>query len=800
MAMANKTKNKEADTMIENISYAGLSKGQKLCREKEEGNREYKFKLTGLTDEQRNHRITQLNWRLNEGNDSAVYLIGVEDNGNQLGISDEELKESLRNLKYMADQVGCEMIVKQLFAGEQGVTAEIHMRRKTRLTVDTCQLNIATAGDLEAGKSTLIGVLCTGKLDNGKGLARTQVFRHNHEIETGRTSCISHHLLHFDDNGQVLNSESSTGCLGKGARLRALSDLELADESCRAVAMIDLAGHSKYLKTTLNGLVGRKLDYCMACIALINPPQQVPYQLDSMTIEHINISLYMDVPIFFAITKVDLLIPPAVRGAPAPPSPAINKDHPRVRDIITAISNFFVEEAALSNSQYDYSCVVVESHTQLVDVLMRMADTRRFGPLAADNADGKLERVIPIFLVSSVTGFGLDLLRSCLFQLPSSSSNKPQRKIMTTADSVVDTLEAGMQKDVLVRLLGTIARIDESSEEESTPEIVESTPKPRARQPSSRPSAKHCTTWSPPAVVDEPKGKASNSPELPPRVPSEASRLSPKTSLADMSTSPENKDRDSELNGLYHNKILIALVQRGELQCGQTLIFGPTSSLGSFETVKVASIRLNNVPIRFAAAGQTVTITLHPSHRRNLSLAGNEDVSVSEQEVLSPPTRAVSLDSVESSQVLGVAFGRKKGSTKSLLSCKSHNDSGSNSSGSLSFLPTTSSGVRRISVKGLVLLSAVKANAYSMFEAEVRILSSSTRKTTINVNYEPVVHVGCVNQSAKLISFVKILPQHEQEQLQRSSPICTEAEGCRCSNRRRQGNLQVQVSLFPGVS
>ena len=28
------------------------------------------------------------------------------------------------------------------------MTAEIHMRRKTRLTVDTCQLNIATAGDL----------------------------------------------------------------------------------------------------------------------------------------------------------------------------------------------------------------------------------------------------------------------------------------------------------------------------------------------------------------------------------------------------------------------------------------------------------------------------------------------------------------------------------------------------------------------------------------------------------------------------------------------------------------------------
>ena len=47
---------------MENIPYSYLTKGPKLCREKEEGNREYKFKLTGLTDEQRNHRITQVNY------------------------------------------------------------------------------------------------------------------------------------------------------------------------------------------------------------------------------------------------------------------------------------------------------------------------------------------------------------------------------------------------------------------------------------------------------------------------------------------------------------------------------------------------------------------------------------------------------------------------------------------------------------------------------------------------------------------------------------------------------------------
>ncbi len=37
------------------------------------------------------------------------------------------------------------------------------------------QVYVALAGDFECGKSTLIGVLSTGKLDNGHGLARMQV-------------------------------------------------------------------------------------------------------------------------------------------------------------------------------------------------------------------------------------------------------------------------------------------------------------------------------------------------------------------------------------------------------------------------------------------------------------------------------------------------------------------------------------------------------------------------------------------------------------------------------------------------
>lgn len=37
-------------------------------------------------------------------------------------------------------------------------------------------------------------MLISNKLDNGKGLARTTVFRHKHEILCGKTSTISHQV------------------------------------------------------------------------------------------------------------------------------------------------------------------------------------------------------------------------------------------------------------------------------------------------------------------------------------------------------------------------------------------------------------------------------------------------------------------------------------------------------------------------------------------------------------------------------------------------------------------------------
>jgi GTPase len=54
---------------------------------------------------------------------------------------------------------------------------------------------VCVVGNVDSGKSTLLGTLVTGQLDNGRGRSRLHVFRHKHEVETGRTSSICREIL-----------------------------------------------------------------------------------------------------------------------------------------------------------------------------------------------------------------------------------------------------------------------------------------------------------------------------------------------------------------------------------------------------------------------------------------------------------------------------------------------------------------------------------------------------------------------------------------------------------------------------
>lgn len=131
------------------------------------------------------------------------------------------------------------------------------MRAKPQPGGASVDIRISVAGNVDSGKSTLIGVFTgTGKLDNGNGEARSQVFMHKHEMESGRTSAVSQQIMGFSSTGRVTNH--------KDVDLeRSLTWAEIVREAAKVITFFDLAGHEKYLKTTVAGMIGPSPDYCM---------------------------------------------------------------------------------------------------------------------------------------------------------------------------------------------------------------------------------------------------------------------------------------------------------------------------------------------------------------------------------------------------------------------------------------------------------------------------------------------------------------------------------------------------------
>ncbi|MBK5112428.1 MAG: elongation factor 1-alpha [Candidatus Heimdallarchaeota archaeon] len=262
-------------------------KAEKLDKESEEGNIEYKLKLIDPNATRFEHLVTQMKFRLQEGMGEAIYEIGIEDNGYPKGLSVKELKLSIETLKKMALELNADITVLREREGEIGTVAEVLIRKFAE--EDFLEIRIAVVGNVDSGKSTLVGVLTQGKLDNGRGLARVNVFRHKHEIETGRTSSISQQIMGYDSRGRIVNYES----------LNEKSWTKIIEGSSKVLTFIDLGGHEKYLKTTLFGLTGHKPDYVLLVVG-------ANMGVVGMTKEHLGIALALKVPIIIVITKIDI--------------------------------------------------------------------------------------------------------------------------------------------------------------------------------------------------------------------------------------------------------------------------------------------------------------------------------------------------------------------------------------------------------------------------------------------------------------------------------------------------------------
>ncbi|KAJ1629602.1 hypothetical protein T492DRAFT_1145053 [Pavlovales sp. CCMP2436] len=166
----------------------GLEMGA-LERESDEGNVEYKLKLTEVSRARFTQLVTQMKYRLEEGGGEALYEIGVADDGRAIGLSPDELATSLATLRRMCEALRVRMTVLRTRPTGCGDVAEVRVQAEVAVpdATESAEVRVAVLGDHLAGKSTLVGVLSHGVLDNGAGAARAGVLRHVHELESGST-------------------------------------------------------------------------------------------------------------------------------------------------------------------------------------------------------------------------------------------------------------------------------------------------------------------------------------------------------------------------------------------------------------------------------------------------------------------------------------------------------------------------------------------------------------------------------------------------------------------------------------
>ena len=375
---------------------------KKIEQEQEDGNIEYKLKLIDPTATRFEHLVTQMKFRLQEGQGEAIYEIGVEDNGYPKGISEKELQDSIDTIKRMAEQLNADVTLLRERDGDDGKVAEVLVR--VLAEEEFIEIRVAVAGNVDSGKSTLVGVLTRGNLDNGRGLARVNVFRHKHEIETGRTSSISQQILGFNSKGNIVNYH----VLGEQ------SWTKIIEESSKVLTFIDLGGHEKYLKTTLFGLTGHIPDYVLLIVGS-------NMGIVGMTKEHLGIALALKVPVIVVLTKIDIC-----------------------------------PEHILKQTMDNLTKLLKLPGANKIPIVIRNDDDVIIS--AKNIVTG---RIAPIFQVSNVTGEDLDLLKKFLNLLP--VNKKWEDEINKTVEFHIDETFSvtGVGTVVAGTLVGGTVSIDD---------------------------------------------------------------------------------------------------------------------------------------------------------------------------------------------------------------------------------------------------------------------------------------------------------------------------------------------------
>ncbi|PIK49104.1 putative GTP-binding protein 1 [Apostichopus japonicus] len=322
----------------------------------------------------------QLAERLETGNGEVIYTIGQGADGSSSGLTRDELDASLGTLSQMAMSLESDIVLLRERNVTDGLLGD-YLIRKIADEEDFQEVRVAVVGNVE-----LVRAHCwcpdPWRADNGRGLARLKLFRHKHEMESGRTSSVGNDILGFDSKGNVVNQPDTHG--------GGLDWMHICESSSKVITFIDLAGHEKYLKTTVFGMTGHAPDFGM---------------------------LMETVGVLEGVLAQGLTLVPSNHKVPGSSHSKINVCRPVTELLI--IDN---SESWTLNMNIDMCPPnVLQDTLKLLQRILKSPGCRKIPILVNTKEDVvttatnfSSERVCPIFQVSNVTGQNLELLKMFL--------------------------------------------------------------------------------------------------------------------------------------------------------------------------------------------------------------------------------------------------------------------------------------------------------------------------------------------------------------------------------------------------
>ena len=375
-----------------------------------------------------------------EESQGALYEIGVSDDGSLIGLADDEMDESLNNLRAMAACLGCTVeIVRTEAVGRCEWTEDVetgdetqNLHRSGRLCVvealvkpflqskpdasgeasplakptsETEQLRITLTGPTMSGKSTLLGTLTTSTLDNGRGTSRLSMLKHRHEINSGVTSSVSQELLGYNDRPdgdvEVLNYDTEN--------IASWIDMHATASGSRLVLISDSAGHPRYRRTTVRGLIGCAPHWTLMCFPADDMEEiagtsgsasfsqtagPVASDVDLSAVQ-LDLCLRLRLPLVIVVTKLDLVSRTGLRST--------------LTKVLDALKAAGRRPAIMANT-------VGETAEPSLETIPSVSIENAYNlvlPLLNDPVE-----TVPIVLTSAVQGTGIGSLHALLHELP----------------------------------------------------------------------------------------------------------------------------------------------------------------------------------------------------------------------------------------------------------------------------------------------------------------------------------------------------------------------------------------------